>query len=190
MNEILHISKQKEQEILASLKRDQNTFYVIINGKQVRTLPEYLKVMSEEFSFPIPSKGVDGYMDWIRDLMWIEQENIVLFIEDLPHFLEDDPSEKAEMIELFRDSILPWWDGEVELYVVEGEKRSFLVYLVDADDAEKTERQHPKRKAAIKKGGTGHGVSIDRTPAEKNRPDQSICRKFLDFFAMLFLRCL
>ncbi|MBD5093446.1 MAG: barstar family protein [Subdoligranulum sp.] len=141
MNDIIHISKQREQEILFLLKQNQNTFYVIINGKHIRTLPEYLKVMSEEFSFPIPSKSVDGYLDWIRDLTWIEQENIVLFIENFSHFLEDDPSQKAKMIKLFRDSILPWWDGDVERYVVEGEKRSFQVYLVDADDAAETGRR-------------------------------------------------
>ena len=190
MNDIIHISKQKEQEILSLLKQDQNTFYVIINGKHVRTLPEYLKVMSEEFSFPIPNKGVDGYMDWIEDLTWIEQENIVLFIEDFSHFLEEDPSRKTQMIELFRDKILPWWDGEVERYVVEGEKRSFQVYLVDADDATETGRRQPERKAAIEKERTGHVSSIDRAPAENKKPGQSICRKVFDFFAKLFLRCL
>lgn len=132
MNNVVCISKSKEKEFLSLIKQDDDTFCVVINGKNICTLSEYLKIMSEEFSFPRPtSKNVDVYLDWMEDLSWIKQEKIVLFIEDFSCFLKDAPCEKIEIIELFKNNILLWWDEEVEYHVVEGKRRSFMVYLVD-----------------------------------------------------------
>jgi hypothetical protein len=52
-------------------------------------------------------------------------------IYDFEFFLREGPQLKESIIADFRDQILPFWEEEVIHVVVEGEPKSFNVYLVD-----------------------------------------------------------
>ena len=70
-------------------------------------------------------------MDWIRDLTWIEEENIVIVINYFKDFLCDDQRDKQFVLDSFREIVFPWWESEVCEHMVEGKPRSFMVYVVE-----------------------------------------------------------
>ena len=128
---IIYINQASADEILSDLKNAPNTFYVEIDGRKCKVSLDYLTEMSVKFQFPIPSKGYDGYLDWIRDLTWIEEENIVIVINYFKDFLCDDQRDKQFVLESFREIVFPWWESEVCEHMVEGKPRSFMVYVVE-----------------------------------------------------------
>ncbi len=131
MNKIVYITGSQEQNFLFSLQQKKDVFFVRIDGKNIPTLSNYLKEISEKFAFPMPCKTLDGYMDWIRDLSWITQDDIIIFIDNFSLFLSKDLEKRQEILCLFKREILPWWDEQVRSYVIEGKRRNFTVFLVD-----------------------------------------------------------
>ena len=130
-NKIMNISYDKMIEIKQELKNNKEIYWVEIKGGQCTTLPEYLGVVSDSFGFPIKSKGLDGYLDWMTDLTWVDEPEIIMVIYEFRDFLKNDLVAKNTVIEEFKEEILPWWEAEVVNYVVEGETRKMTIYLVD-----------------------------------------------------------
>ena len=83
--------------------------------------------------FPIPAKGLDGYLDWITDLSWLNRDGYALIIKNYNCFMSEDLRKKEIVMESFGKTVLPWWENEVERCVVEGKAKSFNVYLVEQD---------------------------------------------------------
>ena len=100
-NTVKYISMQEVPQLKKNFQQDQGIFMVEINGKQCSKLADYLKIMSDSFSFPIEAKGVDGYNDWMRDLTWIEEKKIVVIISNYTDFLKDDLSSKEVILQEF-----------------------------------------------------------------------------------------
>ena len=67
--------------------------------------------------------------DYLCDLMWIEQESIVLLISNFNVMLTNAPEIKRNIIADFEEIILPWWEEDVIGHMVGGVTRKFLVYL-------------------------------------------------------------
>ncbi|KQL34056.1 hypothetical protein AN960_20570 [Bacillus sp. FJAT-25509] len=74
---------------------------------------------------------MDRYLDWIRDLDWIEKDSFAIVIYNYNDFLNTELELKDIIINTFKDTILPFWEEEVERVVVEGKAKSFKVYLVE-----------------------------------------------------------
>ncbi len=87
--------------------------------------------MSDSLQFSIRAKGLDGYLDWMTDLTWIEKPEVIIVIYEFKDFLENDLQIKEAIIEDFKKIILSWWESEVVNCVVEGETRKITLYLVD-----------------------------------------------------------
>ena len=121
-NTVKYISMQEVPQLKKNFQQDQGIFMVEINGKQCSKLADYLKIMSDSFSFPIEAKGVDGYNDWMRDLTWIEEKKIAVIISNYTDFLKDDLSSKEVILQEFNQLILPWWDGEYAGCLVNGDE--------------------------------------------------------------------
>lgn len=93
---------------------------------------DYVTEIQSKFSFPTPcADSVDRYLDWIRDLEWLEQEKFVIIINHFSDFCKKNPSIKNEIMQDFEEIILPFWQNEVREEVAGGEPRSFIVYIVD-----------------------------------------------------------
>lgn len=131
INKIMRVSCQKMKNIREEIQKREDIFLVEIKGEQCTTLSEYLDVMSDSLQFPIRAKGLDGYLDWMTDLTWIEKPEVIIVIYEFKDFLENDLQIKEAIIEDFKGIILPWWESEVVNYVVEGETRKITLYLVD-----------------------------------------------------------
>ena len=128
MNQIYQITNKEIEKI----KMDcLETYIVDIDGGKILNLSQFLDIMTEKFKFPIPSKSLDSYLDWIRDLSWIDAQEFVLIIRNFSLFLKDDLTTKNEIIDDFKEIILPWWETEVEQCVVGGKAKPFNIYLID-----------------------------------------------------------
>ncbi len=132
-NKIMYVSKEEIEKVKGNLKQDNETYIVEIKGKECLCLSEYLNFMSELLKFPIKAKGLDGYNDWMRDLSWLDKKQIIIIIDNFQVFLQKDISSKKAILEDFREIILPWWESEVVDYVVGGETKRMLLYLVDSN---------------------------------------------------------
>lgn len=131
-NQILRVSVKEVKEIIQELKISANLHIVELQGKGIQSWEDYITEVEKAFEFPTTCiDSPDRYLDWIRDLDWLNKEGYVLVIYDYNIFLENEPALKKDMIRLFTDIILPWWQEDVEKCVVEGKAKPFNVYLVD-----------------------------------------------------------
>lgn len=130
-NAIYHVNKEEYALIKERIKTN-NLYVAEIQGDEVQNLESYLREVWEKFKFPKTGYvNHDAYLDWIRDLDWINRDGYIMAIFDFNKFLMKSPELKNEIIEDFTDVVLPWWQGEVEKYVVEGKAKTFNLYLID-----------------------------------------------------------
>ncbi|WP_019555607.1 barstar family protein [Propionispira raffinosivorans] len=113
------------------MEKEDSLYIAEINGNDIQNLHDYLNVVNRVFKFPIPARGLDGYLDWMTDLDWLKKEGYVLIINYFGSFLKNDPNLKSKILSTFIDNILPFWQDEVTRVVVEGKTKSFTVYLID-----------------------------------------------------------
>ncbi len=130
-NKIHYVSLEAMLDIKNHIEQDNSLFIAEINGVDIPQIQDYLALMSTLFQFPIPSRGLDGYNDWMRDLEWINKDGYVLVINNYKDFLHQDIQSKKAVINGFTNTILPFWEEEVKHVVVGGEMKRFTVYLVD-----------------------------------------------------------
>lgn len=125
-----NIIKYINNEENIPLKKDGD-YFVKLDGKNIKNKKSYLKAMQKAFLLPKDSiDSVDAYLDWMTDLSWITEKNIVLIILNYSRFLENDLEEKRLVISDFQNYILPFWQEKVKCVMVNGKPRSFQIYLV------------------------------------------------------------
>jgi len=66
----------------------------------------------------------------MTDLDWLGKKSYILIIHDYSKFLMQDLECKKMIMEIFNDEILPWWQKNIEKYVINGKSKPFNVYLV------------------------------------------------------------
>ena len=127
-NQIIYTTKKE----FTSITFDTTDNYFLFSGADCRCLADYLDQVYAKLSFPPidVQRTIDTYFDWIRDLNWLSEDEIVFVITDFDLFLSNDKSNKELVIKLFENEILPWWEMEVINHVVGGTPRKFTVYLV------------------------------------------------------------
>lgn len=130
-NKISYLSISDIQEIKNKIATDNTVFLAEIDGKKLPDLKNYLQTMGSIFQFPILSKSLDGYNDWMRDLSWLGKEKYVLIIYNYKQLLSEDTKNRNFIIEDFKNLILPWWEKEIIKHVVQGKPKPFNIYLVD-----------------------------------------------------------
>ena len=131
-NSIQRISNNEFETIKQSIFMKQNACIVEMDGYEIQSWKSYIGEIENKFKFPTTCiDSVDRYLDWIRDLSWLEKEEYVLIIYNFEKFLSNDLELKNEIIMCFEEYILPFWQSEVEEVVVEGKAKSFMVYFVD-----------------------------------------------------------
>lgn len=132
MTNKMHNITEKELASVREQLRGQSGIWVAeIDGSSYPTLASYLSGISAILRFPIPSKGLDGYLDWITDLGWLNADGYALIITNSKKLIEEEPEKREDVLWLFKEDVLPWWQEEVEKDVVGGKAKPFNVYLVD-----------------------------------------------------------
>ena len=124
------ISAQEMAVQKMNFQLDESTYIVEIDGATIQSLEKYLSEISDKFKFPVPSRHLGGYNDWMRDLDWLGKSKYVLIIYNYNEFLSKDVQSKKVIMDNFLDCIFPWWQTDVEKYCVDGKAKPFNVYLV------------------------------------------------------------
>jgi len=131
-NEIIKISSQEMSEILKEFRRDQSSYILELDGSKIYSWKDYIEIVAEKLEFPkINLYSKDGYIDWMTDLEWLEKESYIVIIYEYSKFMNENPCEKEEVIDMFRTNILPFWKEEVTHVTAGGYPKKFNVYLVD-----------------------------------------------------------
>ena len=132
-NTIKTIENSKLEEILLNIDKDALT--IIIDGINVKTWMDYWNTMSKSFSFPaLPAymkPDYHSYYDLMTDLSWIKQEKINIIFKNFSAFLKHDLKLKNDIINDFKDFLLPFWEKEVLETVINGKAKEFCVYTVN-----------------------------------------------------------
>jgi len=106
-------------------------YLVEIQGEETQSWDDYLDKIEVAFRFPNEWRvTIDGYIDWMQDLAWLEQDSYILLIHDYPQFLIQALETRKMVMEIFDNVILPWWQTDVEKYCIDGKAKSFNIYLV------------------------------------------------------------
>lgn len=131
-NEIKFINSKDLELLKSKLMRDNKAFVVELDGNKIQSWNGYVLAVQSKFNFPTScTDSVDRYLDWIRDLEWLEQERFIIIINYFGEFLQKNASLKDEIMQDFEEIILPYWKNEVIEDVSGGEPRSFMVYVTD-----------------------------------------------------------
>lgn len=130
-NKIVYVTKDEAQLIKADAVQNREIYFAEIDGAEIKVEKDYVRAMAEAFAFShkLPEMKLGWYNDYITDLMWIEQKEIVLIINNYDLMLVDNLKLKNDIMADFEEIILPWWEEEVVGHMVGGVPRKFLVYL-------------------------------------------------------------
>lgn len=130
-NRINYISKMEAEKIKKDALKNKAVFFAEIEGNEIKTEEDYVEAMANAFCFPqeLPGKKLDWCNDYICDLMWIKQKNIIFLIRNYDLMLIEHLEVKNNVIADFEEIILPWWEGEIIGHMVDGAPKRFLVYI-------------------------------------------------------------
>ena len=132
VNKIYHINTEEVERILQKAYQDKSMHLIEIQGNHVQSWNDYIINIEEKMKFPTSCiDSIDRYLDWIRDLSWLNKDGHIIVIYDYATFLLKDPQMKEIIMTSFQDSVLPFWQKDVEHCVVGGRAKLFNVYLVD-----------------------------------------------------------
>lgn len=95
-----------------------NEYIVLFDGKKNKNIKTFLENIWLQLKFPEePNHNWDAYLDWMRDLSWIKEKNILIIIENFKHFLSDEPTNKTYFLSDFSSVIFPFWeDSAIEVF--------------------------------------------------------------------------
>ena len=130
-NKIVYVTTKEVREIKEKAIQDKDVFLAEIKGAEIETEEEYVKAMANAFFFPnnFHSMKMGWFRDYICDLMWIEQKEIIVVIRDYELMLVNETKTKEIIMDDFEEIILPWWEGEVVGHMVGVGPRKFSIYL-------------------------------------------------------------
>lgn len=131
-NMVLTVNSKDMETIKKKLESNDRVLVVELDGINIHSWKDYILEIQSKFSFPTPCfDSVDRYLDWMRDLGWLDMEEFALIINHFSAFVKNDPELKSKIVSDFIDVIIPFWQDEVKEVVVEGKAKPFMVYLVD-----------------------------------------------------------
>ncbi len=130
-NRIITASKDKLPDILKQSNTTLKRCVVELDGRLIKTSDDYYAFVEAALSFPRPCEMVvDRYLDWMRDLSWLDYDSFFFVICNSTEFLRDDIPGRDKIFSDFENVIFPWWEKDVETCCVGGKAKEFVVLLV------------------------------------------------------------
>lgn len=128
---IKKINSSQYKEIVSGMNQE-SVFIAEIDGKKVNNLNEYFEAVWKAFHFPNTGYlNYYAYLDWIRDLDWLNSKGYVFAIHNSDNLLRASLHERKIILDSLEEEVIPWWESKVEQYQVEGKIKPFAVYLID-----------------------------------------------------------
>lgn len=113
-----------------SIKKGRLPFEAVIDGNEIINYVDFINAMQRAFSFPRDCLGsIDRYLDWMRDLSWIDANNIIIKIKNSSSFMIENLQERELILNDFNEIIIPFWENEVNDVIVDGSKKKIQLYL-------------------------------------------------------------
>lgn len=126
-NKISEVSLCNAKRIIS--ESSKNTLIVEIIGDEIHDLNDFFSIIRKKFLLPEVT-GWDSFEDWMTDLSWISEKEIIIIISNYKHFLKNKSEDKDIFFEVFSEDILPFWENMATQTIVGGEPKDFNVYLV------------------------------------------------------------
>lgn len=105
-------------------------FKIQLDGLLIKNYSDFIKEIQRKMYFPRDCEGsIDRYLDWMRDLSWIQSDTICIQILNSKYFMEENPVDRKNVLEDFHDTIIPFWKYEAEIVIVGGKKRNIILEL-------------------------------------------------------------
>lgn len=110
----------------------------VIDGKKTTTGKEFLRCIWEQLSFPDKEhQNWDAYLDWMRDLSWMQSKQISIVILNFEAFLSKEPNEKNAFASDLEEDVFPFWEKDAEeVFGNKEEVKDIFVYCISAGDRE------------------------------------------------------
>ena len=131
INKVCEVNELEFTSTISNFMINNKPYIVEIEGNEIQSWYDYILKIQESFKLPSSCiDSVDRYLDWMRDLSWLDAQGYVLVIRNFKSFLQKELILKKQIVEDFTDIILPFWQEEVEKVVVGGMAKDFKVYLI------------------------------------------------------------
>jgi len=131
-SQIYRVEKSELSVLRERLSAPERTWVAEIEGKSIKTYADYAEQISKCMKFPSPVEhSIDAYEDWIRGLQWLDSDGYLLVIHDFEEFMKED-STRWKVVGSFLDTVLPWWDGEVDKYVTSSDENGMPINVSKA----------------------------------------------------------
>lgn len=132
-NRIVYVNEQEADAVKAEALQKENVFFAELDGRSIQTEADYVRGMELVMNCPYEKSDMylklGWYHDWICELLWLGEKDIVLLLRGYEFMLRNDEKTKKRIVEDFEEITLPWWEGEVIGHMAGGKPRSFMVYL-------------------------------------------------------------
>lgn len=88
---------------------------VVIDGKSAMIGADFLRCIGEQMKFPAFQKpNWDAYLDWMRDLSWLDTKSVSVIISNFDSFLSEEPDSLEYFLSDLTDVIFPFWQNDAE----------------------------------------------------------------------------
>lgn len=123
MNGIIHCNKIPDSPL---------GHLVVIDGKSTMTESDFLYCVGEQLDFPDEQKfNWNAYLDWMRDLSWIDGKQISIIIANFESFLCKDQNKLKYFMSDFEEIIFPFWRNDAEkVFESQNAVKDIMVYCL------------------------------------------------------------
>lgn len=142
--------------------------FVFIDGKSTMISSDFLRCIGEQLKFPNAKNcNWDAYLDWMRDLSWLEVKNISIVILNFDSFLSKEPEKLKHFIDDLEEVIFSFWQNDAKsVFENQDAIKDITVYCVCSELLKNEQMLSTKEVAAsIRENALGgqkmpHGTSL------------------------------
>ncbi len=130
-NKIIRTTEMNYLKELKVIKSNSKVFLLELDGLEIKEWYDYIEIVEKAFQFPTSClNSIDCYLDWLRDLSWLDYDAFIILIKHSEKFLENQQQLKKQILDDFQEVVMPFWQSEVKEVVVGGKTKIFNVYLI------------------------------------------------------------
>lgn len=98
------MSKVYQLQNLVFTSEASDTYIAVLDGRKMKSLSEFYKVLSEALQFPdYFGENLDALDELLYDIDWIPNQFVLLVIHHHHAFLDNDIQKKAEILQLLEE---------------------------------------------------------------------------------------
>lgn len=105
------MSKVYQLQNLVFTSDASDTYIAVLDGRKMRSLSEFYKMLSEALQFPdYFGENLDALEELLFDIDWIPNQFVLLMIHHHQALLENDLLKKEEILQVFEEIDNPFFE--------------------------------------------------------------------------------